>query len=448
MKKFLAMLLAMLLILTMFSGCAKTQTPQSTTASSSSQTTAPAASSASSTEKKYDPVTIKLLITGDTARAERYTKIFEKLKEEKNITVEVMLSTSAEMPSKYATEIAAGTAPDIGWFMDSFMLNFMSSGNLIDISAIKDDSAYNYSDIFPSVAELGQYNGKVFLVPFTAGARVIYFNKDLFKTAGLEDPLTLYKKGEWTWDKLFELSVKLTDKSKGIYGFSLFNYSDPKDWKVLYDYVWANGADFFSEDMTKATMNSPEMIKALQRYYDLIYKDGAHIKPGDQITFESGQVAMCRNQFSFTKSIQKVDFDWDIVPHPSGSVKDAPVATGTAGYAVLKGCKHVEEAIEAIKFITDAERQVELMDVFPPTRDSVLNADVFLNASQSKPTPEGRKAACIDSMKNLREFPSVNNMSDIFAKMKEIMDYLYAGSLTVEQTVEKMEKEVTPLLGK
>jgi len=48
-----------------------------------------------------------------------------------------------------------------------------------------------------------------------------YYNKLMFEEAGLEDPLELYNKGKWTWDKLFEMAEEVVDTKKGKYMFGL-----------------------------------------------------------------------------------------------------------------------------------------------------------------------------------------------------------------------------------
>ncbi|MGN0492667.1 MAG: ABC transporter substrate-binding protein, partial [Acutalibacteraceae bacterium] len=45
----------------------------------------------------------------------------------------------------------------------------------------------------------------------------MYYNKQKFKDSGLEDPLTLYNSGKWTWEKLLEMGKKVTNEAKGSY---------------------------------------------------------------------------------------------------------------------------------------------------------------------------------------------------------------------------------------
>lgn len=441
MKKLLKMILCVLMISSVFTGCGAEETAQSP----QTPTSSPAMAEATA-EETSERVDLTLCIAGNQERVKVFQDLFDGFAAESNIFVEVKTMAYDNPVTKFMTDVAAGVADDIVWNFESGIGALMSTGHLEDISAIRDDSDYNYADIYPSLTALCEMDGKVYGIPMTGGARVMYYNKDIFAAAGLDDPLVLLEKGEWTWDNVFKMAVRMTDKSKGIYGLSLFNYGDVKDWTVLCDYVWSNGADFFDDDISEARMNTPEMIDSLQRFYDLIYVDGAHVKPGDQITFESGLVAMTRNQFSFHKNLQEVPFDWDMAPLPSGPVSDAPMGTGLAAYTVLKGCENVDAAIEALKFISGTEGQIGISNIFAPVRKSLLEDEVFLNATETKPTPAGRKAAGVDTFKELRVFPAGENMPEISVKMKEIFDYIYSGSLTIEEAVAKMETETAQYL--
>lgn len=46
---------------------------------------------------------------------------------------------------------------------------------------------------------------------------VIYYNKALFKSNGLEDPLELYNAGKWTWSKILSMGREVTNSERDIY---------------------------------------------------------------------------------------------------------------------------------------------------------------------------------------------------------------------------------------
>ena len=51
-------------------------------------------------------------------------------------------------------------------------------------------------------------------MPFSTSPFVIFYNKDLFDKAGLEDPMALAAKGQWNMAKFQEVAKKLTDANR------------------------------------------------------------------------------------------------------------------------------------------------------------------------------------------------------------------------------------------
>ena len=69
-----------------------------------------------------------------------------------------------------------------------------------------------------------KWNGKLYGVCNSNSAYpwIFYYNKALFEEYGLEDPRTLYEKGEWTWDKIFEMGAEVTDQNEKRYFLSSY----------------------------------------------------------------------------------------------------------------------------------------------------------------------------------------------------------------------------------
>ena len=133
----------------------------------------------------------------------------------------------------------------------------------------------------------------------------------------------------------------------------------------LYDIVLANGADYFNAEMTEFTLNTEGGIESMQEFYDALFVDESHIKPGDQTQFETGKIAMARDTFSYAANLRgKVDFEWDIIGAPSGPAADAKVTSGFAGYHVVKG-ENQDLATQLVMYLTSKEMMLELVSTFP-----------------------------------------------------------------------------------
>ena len=116
-----------------------------------------------------------------------------------------------------------------------------------------------------------------------------------------------------TLEEFYKSAKELTDPSKGIYGMKLQGATEPTAYtNSLYDIVLANDADYFNSEMTEFTLDSPGGIKSMQEFYDALFVDESHVKPGDQTQFETGKIALARDTFSYAANLRggKVDFEW------------------------------------------------------------------------------------------------------------------------------------------
>ncbi|MGE0340425.1 MAG: extracellular solute-binding protein, partial [Xanthobacteraceae bacterium] len=74
-----------------------------------------------------------------------------------------------------------------------------------DDAVSTDDERAWLKSFYPALMSNGQVNGKTWGIPFQRSTIVLYYNKDLFKAAGL-DP----NKPPKTWAEFVEISKKLT----------------------------------------------------------------------------------------------------------------------------------------------------------------------------------------------------------------------------------------------
>lgn len=391
-------------------------------------------------------VRLTMTLWGDV----QYQKMAEEIvalhqKKFPNVEVDVMLIPFSEYSKKLSIMNAAGSSPDVAWLASEMTTVFMDSGSLLDISAIEKDKEFDINDIFPSTISHLRKGKKLYGVSTNAAPGIIFFNKTLFKEKGLKTPLELAKEGNWTYDKMLSSAKAITDHSRGVFGVRL-----ARDWKswpdTLVDLFWAYGADILSKDNKKFELNSPKGAAALQYFSDLMFEFKVHPKPGEQTSFESGKVAMYRDKFGYVRKLANANFDWDIAPLPLGPNPKAPIWVGASCYSVFKDTKHPREAMELVKTITSKQGQTIATRLIPPSRKSVQQSDVFLKA-QSLPTVEAIKISIIDKLSGPSQpFITPQNWPLIEAGIQSGLDVLYSGNASVKSALEKMGKEVEPLL--
>src|SRR5690606_17985366 len=96
------------------------------------------------------------------------------------------------------------------------------------------------------------------------------------------------------------------------------------------------------------------------------------------------------------------DFEWDIAPMPAGT-HGRGTSMGFAGYSVFD-TDHPEEAMELLKFLTNESSMAVTSQFFVPSRKSILESDIFINADEL-PSAESIQIAILDQMGEARIAP-------------------------------------------
>lgn len=406
------------------------------------------AASGSASADAGKPVKLTFSIWGNDTHKKMYEDMIAEYKKTKpNVDVEIMTIPAADYQQKISVMLASKTAPDIMWMLERSIPQFLNSGQVEDLSQLKDDPAFEFADFIPSTLELVTRDGKLYGVPFSTPPNMIYYNKKLFEEKGLKTPSELYKEGNWTYDEMVKAAKAISDPGKGIYGMDLIlpSSSWTESWmESLITVMWAYGADYFSPDGKKFALNTPQGEQALQFFSDTMFKDGIHPKPGDQTGFESGKIGMQQNLLSYIGKAKAItDFEWDIAPMPKGPGGSQGTTMGYAAYMITKDSAHKAEALDFLKFLAGKPNMAITSQFFVPGRKSVLESDEFLKQG---PSPESVKTAILDQMASAKVRPGFANYQLINDKMKEDFDMIYTRSDTIPNILKKMESDLNPIL--
>ena len=173
----------------------------------------------------------------------------------------------------------------------------------------------------------------------------VWYNATLFEDNGLETPLELYERDEWTIEKMIELAEQLTvdtdrDGINDIGGFGTHK---------LDMFTLGNGAKTveFADGDIQLTWNTPAYIKGIEYIAQI-----APFKATGQ-SFANGTLAMYgeriqnARKFSATSPEYSLNFDAVWVPFPKGADGygvAGTISTGSEVTCIGKGAKNIEGA--------------------------------------------------------------------------------------------------------
>jgi ABC-type glycerol-3-phosphate transport system substrate-binding protein len=182
---------------------------------------------------------------------------------------------------KYQIMLAAGTSPDVVLVGMADFPKLANAGYLMDLGPYFDDKYFG--DFVPGILKNYVWNGKHYALPYTMDTRVLYYNKDLFRKAGL-DP----DKPPKTWAEYLDYAKKLTMDTNGDGKIDTYGnaYSLPIPEFVHSSLFLASGSDVITIDakgVISANVDTPEFRDYLQLMLDL-----KKYSPPDFITLEGG----------------------------------------------------------------------------------------------------------------------------------------------------------------
>jgi multiple sugar transport system substrate-binding protein len=273
--------------------------------------------------------------------------------------VKVSIIPSAQFVQKFGTAAASGNAPDIASIDLVFLPYFASQGALTDITDLANGLPYK-SSLSPAHRKLAQFEGKTYALPFTAEASVLFYNKTLFKKAGL-DP----DKPPTNYAEMIADAKKVRALGPKYYGFAFAGACGGCNIFEFAPHVWASGGDVLSSDGKKAMLQTPQVTEALNFYRELW---NAGVMPSSVKTdagsfqataFSGGKLGMTQLGAFAVSTFEKAKIDFGVAPIVGKDGGSASFAGGDE-IAIPKASKNKAGAQEFIKWATGEEAQTVL----------------------------------------------------------------------------------------
>ncbi|CDM55870.1 MULTISPECIES: ABC transporter substrate-binding protein [Rhizobium] len=264
----------------------------------------------------------------------------------------------SELVQKYATAIAGGQAPDALSMDLIYNPAFAAAGQLEDLTDWAKKLPY-FNSLSPSHVRLGTYQDRVYGLPLSVETSVFAWNKDLYKKAGV-DP----EKAPATWEEITanaEKIRKLGDDTYGFYfsgggcgGCMIFTFTP---------LTWGAGADILSADGKTATLDTPQMRKAVDYYRDMVKKDlvpasAASDNGANFLSFTNGKIGQqSLGAFAIGTLVTEhpdIDFGVTLIPGVDGNPSSF---AGGDNFVITKGTKKIDAVKEFLEYIYSMDGQ-------------------------------------------------------------------------------------------
>ena len=272
---------------------------------------------------------------------------------------------------KIKTQMSAGSEPD-AMYVSTNLMNFAApAGRLLDLGPLMSKWGVSKDEYVQSLLSPWQYNGKQYGLPKDFGDLVIFYNKTMFTSAGLQPPKT--------WDEVRSSAKTL---SKGdVKGISLPD--DSARWNA---FLFAWGGKVLSDDGKTAVFNDKAAIDSATFYTSFQLTDKSSDLPKNLGASWAGDA------FGKEKAAMVIEGGW-LIPYmkdtyptvqygavtlPAGPSKQASLLFTNAWGCAAK-TKNQDACMLFVKYMTgkDVQKQVLESGFALPARKDLANDPFF-----------------------------------------------------------------------
>jgi len=245
-----------------------------------------------------------------------------------------------EMPQVAATSIMAGRPAatvfvvQSDWAMSLYRQDLLANvGTSRAIDFTTRNKIVEVNQMINSLFTFRGRGGGTYALQFGYGGslhgQVIFFNKRLFREAGLDPnlPYDLQKSGRWTWDEFLRICKALTRDNNNDGIMDTYAMTADLSTEILDIFVAGNNADYVGRDREGRLVNAtgtPQFLQALQ-FAIRLQREGVMMPKPEGAAwdwykpmFNDGRVAMRLEQEYVRNDLANMRDDWGVVVPPRG----------------------------------------------------------------------------------------------------------------------------------
>jgi multiple sugar transport system substrate-binding protein len=283
----------------------------------------------------------------------------------------------------YQARVAAAAGgknlPDVFASDVIYAPNYTSKGLYLDITDRIDKLPFKDS-LAPAHIKLGTFDDREYTVPHTLDLSVLFYNKDLYKKAGL-DP----DKPPTTLKEMAEQARTIREKLGGNDYGTFFGGNCPGCFVfTFWPSVWAADGQIMNEDGTESTIDDPSMAETFKIYGDLVRDDvtypGVKTEQGPTWTgfFGKGHIGVMPMP-STTLGLMPKSVDVGVAPIPGPDGGESTFVGGDV-IGISSTSKNADAAWNFLSWTLSDKAQIEIL---AKNKDVLARTDLATNKYSS-----------------------------------------------------------------
>jgi multiple sugar transport system substrate-binding protein len=364
---------------------------------------------------------------------------------EHGITVELLGTTESDgYYDALNTAFSGGSAPDVALMHGSRLVDYAERDLLVPIDDALEAVGADIDDATESAREAVTYEDQAYGLPFDTHAALVHLNVDLFEQAGLVDG-----EGKPIMPTSTDEFLEQAEAVKSATGKNYFGVARVNDglgahmWRSL---VEQQGGSVVNDDLTEASVNTPEAMEALD-FMGQVF-EGGYARPDQtydsaQADFLSGETAMLMNGTWVVDQYDKeATFTYQAADFPT--LYDQPSIWADSHTWVLPRQQEADPvrqraALEFISYLYDHSGDWAVHTGHLAARTSVLESPEYQEAPQ--------RANYVETgTTNANPVPTVGNWAAVQDALVAQLDSVWFQGEDADGALEEADRQVNDIL--
>lgn len=442
MKKFLALTLALIMVLSLFAGCGSKEVSTDEPAKETQTTETPKTEAPADSD---EDIVITFLGAMYSDKTEPYLKSVCEAFEAQNPGIKINLEIVGwdNISTRAAALIGAGQAPDI--YNGGSASEYVPDGLLYNVNDICSEELL--ADFYPQFLENNTdiNDGQIYALPYLASVRALYCNKAIFDEVGITEAPT-------TWTEVEAACEKIDAYYNGeVYSWGIDATTTEGQTMMAY-YGWSNGGGFVDEDYNYI-FNCDANVEGYEWAYSL-YENGwtnqnpsLETRDDMQKLVVEGKMAMLVTACFFPSLYPETELIVGTIPYNDANVSSSSTLGVQDGLMIFNGTATGKE--------DTPERKVAIskfLDFFyaPENYTQFMINEGMLPATQAatellvEQNPD--QAAYLDVLAGAKFY--ARNLTSWREAMTTLITYeqeMLAGNMTAKEALDAAQAEVEGL---
>ncbi len=356
--------------------------------------------------------------------------------------------TISNIDQRLLISAAGGDPPDIAGLYDSRIAQFADQGALLPLDALLREHQIDVSNFKPIWLELGSYQGQLYALPSTPFTIALYYNRALFRDAGLnpeQPPQTL--------DELNEFARRLTkfEERGGRRRIVQLGFTVSPAMLGWWHWVWPNFFDQRGWDGQRYQIDSDAgracaawiaaLRESLGREAVLEFEAGAGPIESAENPFLAGRLAMVFQGPWLANWIRtyQPSLDYAVAPFPSHTLAQRNAFASADQFIIPRGARHVREALVLLKYMLRQDVLEELCRLHGKVSPFRQPSAAFL---ANHPNPHIRVFDELARSPHAFGFPPMPNWGQAEAATLSALQDILRGNRTAQDALQRAQARV------